>query len=74
MKTRFLIWSVFLISIFNMKAQENFSVRMNIKTEPTDKIDFNETSLGVLFNKKIDTKNKITNTLEYSNLKVNYEL
>ncbi|WP_244285375.1 DUF6268 family outer membrane beta-barrel protein [Flavobacterium araucananum] len=57
-----------------MKAQENFSVRMNIKTEPTDKIDFNETSLGVLFNKKIDTKNKITNTLEYSNLKVNYEL
>ncbi|WP_428230093.1 DUF6268 family outer membrane beta-barrel protein [Flavobacterium sp.] len=57
-----------------MKAQENFSVRMNVKTEPTDKIDFNETNIGLSFNKKISTKNSITNTLEYSNLKVNYEL
>lgn len=73
MKTRFLICSFFLISIFNMKAQENFSVNMNIKTEPTDKIDFNETNIGLSFNKKISTKNSITNTLEYSNLKVNYE-
>lgn len=74
MKTRFLIWSFFLISIFNMKAQENFSVNTNIKTEPTDKIDFTETSIGILFNKNVSTKNKITNILEYSNLKVNYEL
>lgn len=74
MKTRFLIWFFFLISIFNMKAQENFSVNMNIKTEPTDKIDFTETNIGVLFSKKINTRNKIANTLAYSNLKVNYEL
>ncbi|MCC9063189.1 DUF6268 family outer membrane beta-barrel protein [Flavobacterium piscisymbiosum] len=74
MKTRFLICSVFLISIFNMKAQENFSVNANIKTEPTDKIEFNETNIGVSFTKEINAKNKITNTLEYSNLKVNYEL
>ena len=73
MKTRLLIWSLFLIPILNMKAQENFSVNMNIKTEPTDKIDFNETNIGISFNKKISTKNSITNTLEYSNLKVNYE-
>ena len=74
MKTRFLICSFFLISIFNMKAQENFSVSANVKTEPTDKIKFNETNIGISFNKNIGAKNKITNTLEYLNLKVNYEL
>ncbi|OCB68446.1 hypothetical protein B0A79_07265 [Flavobacterium piscis] len=74
MKTRFLICSFFLISIFNMKAQENFSVKANVKTEPTDKIKFNETNIGITFSKEIGSKNKITNTLEYSNLKVNYEL
>lgn len=74
MKTRFLICSVFLISIFNMKAQENFLVNMNIKTEPSDKIDFNETNINVSFKTKAGSKNTITNTLEYSNLKVNYEL
>jgi hypothetical protein len=74
MKTRFLICSVFLISIFNMKAQENFLVNMNIKTEPTDKIDFNETNINVSFKTKAGSKNTITNTLEYSNLKVNYQL
>lgn len=74
MKTRFLICSFFLISIFNMKAQENFSVKANVKTEPTDKIKFNETNIGITFTKEISSKNKITNTLEYSNLKVNYEL
>jgi hypothetical protein len=74
MKTRFLICSFFLISIFSMKAQENFSVYANAKTEPTDKIKFNETNIGITFTKEIGSKNKITNTLEYSNLKVNYEL
>lgn len=74
MKTRFIICSLFLISILNMKAQENFSINMNLKTEPTDKINFNETNIGVSFNKKIGTKNRITNTLEYSNLNVNYDL
>ncbi|MFH6946974.1 DUF6268 family outer membrane beta-barrel protein [Flavobacterium sp. FlaQc-51] len=57
-----------------MKAQENFLVNMNIKTEPTDKIDFNETNINVSFKTKAGSKNTITNTLEYSNLKVNYEL
>ncbi|MFC6262710.1 DUF6268 family outer membrane beta-barrel protein [Flavobacterium panici] len=57
-----------------MKAQENFSVQLNLKTEPTNKIDFTETSIGVSFNKKISSKSLITNTLEYSNLNVNYDL
>ncbi|WP_394773824.1 DUF6268 family outer membrane beta-barrel protein [Flavobacterium sp.] len=57
-----------------MKAQDNFSVDMNVKTAPTDKVDFTETNIGISFNKKISDKNTITNTLEYSNLKVNYDL
>lgn len=74
MKIRFIICSFFLISIFSMKAQDNFSVDMNVKTAPTDKVDFTETNIGISFNKKISDKNTITNTLEYSNLKVNYDL
>jgi len=60
--------------MFSIKAQENFSASMNLKTEPTDKIEFNETNIGISFNKKTGAGNKITNTLEYSNLKVNYDL
>ncbi|KUJ60236.1 hypothetical protein AR687_19290 [Flavobacteriaceae bacterium CRH] len=73
MKIRLLIGTLFLISFFNMKAQEKFSVNMNLKTEPTDKIDFNEASAGIFFKAAIDSKNEIKNTIEYSNLKVNYE-
>ncbi|MFH7000426.1 DUF6268 family outer membrane beta-barrel protein [Flavobacterium sp. FlaQc-57] len=57
-----------------MNAQENFSVNMNLKTEPTDKIDFTESSIGISYTKKLSDKNKITNTLEYSNLKIDYDL
>ncbi|MDP5201499.1 DUF6268 family outer membrane beta-barrel protein [Flavobacterium sp. DG2-3] len=74
MKVRFLICSLFLISFFGLKAQENLSATVNFKTESTEKINFNETDIAVLYQKKIGTKSKIANTLEYSNLKVNYEL
>ncbi|SEP32511.1 hypothetical protein SAMN05444671_0043 [Flavobacterium sp. CF108] len=74
MKIRFIICSVFLVSFLNMKAQENFSVHLNLKTEPTDKIDFTETSIGISLSKKISSKSLITNTLEYSNLNINYDL
>lgn len=65
--------SLFLISFLGMKAQEHFGVSINIKTEPTKKINFNETDIAVFYQKKIGTQNTITNTVEYSNLKVNYE-
>ena len=74
MKIRLLICSLFLISFLNVKAQGKFSVNANVTTEPTEKIDFNRTNIGIQFSKKINAKNEITNTLEYSNLKVNYEL
>ncbi|WP_231632212.1 DUF6268 family outer membrane beta-barrel protein [Flavobacterium sp. KJJ] len=56
-----------------MKAQDTLSAEMNLKTEPTDKIDFNETNIIVSYNKKINTENEIKNTFEYSKLNVNYE-
>ncbi|WP_246074236.1 DUF6268 family outer membrane beta-barrel protein [Flavobacterium daemonense] len=57
-----------------MKAQETFLASVNLKTEPTDKIDFNESSVLVSFNKKINAKNQLINTTGYSKLNVNYEL
>ncbi|PBI93356.1 hypothetical protein BSF41_04360 [Flavobacterium sp. ACN2] len=73
MKVRFLVCSLFLISFLSLKAQENFSATVNFKTEPTEKINFSETDVAVFYQKKLGTKSKIANTLEYSNLKVNYE-
>lgn len=73
MKIRFLICSFFTISFLSMKAQDNFSVNMNLKTEPTDKINFNETGISVKVNKEINSKSKISNSLEYSHLNINYE-
>ncbi|WP_289664988.1 DUF6268 family outer membrane beta-barrel protein [Flavobacterium panacagri] len=74
MKVRFLICSLFWVSFLSIKAQENFAAYANIKIEPTNKIDFNGTDIGVSYKKSLGTKFKITNTVEYSNLKVNYEL
>lgn len=74
MKTLFLIGSLFTISFYSMKAQEKLSVDMSLKTEPTDKINFDETNVSFKINKKINAKSKVTNTLEYSHLNVNYEL
>jgi len=51
MKVRFLICSLFLISILSMKAQENFAAYANIKIEPTEKINFNETNIGIFYQK-----------------------
>ncbi|MCM0664763.1 DUF6268 family outer membrane beta-barrel protein [Flavobacterium tyrosinilyticum] len=73
MKVRFLVCSLFLISFLGLKAQENFGATINFKTEPTEKINFSETDVAIFYQKKLGTKSKITNTLEYSNLKVNYE-
>ncbi|MDR7371895.1 DUF6268 family outer membrane beta-barrel protein [Flavobacterium aquidurense] len=74
MKIRILICSLFTISFYNVKAQGNFSASMNLKTEPADKINYNESHIDFKINKEINTQSKLTNTIEYSHLKVNYEL
>lgn len=73
MKIRFIICSVFLMSLLNMKAQEKFSVNLDLKTEPTDKVDFNESNAGLFFSKIISPKSSIKNTASYTNLNLNYE-
>lgn len=74
MKIRFLICSLFTISFYSMKAQDNFSVNMNLKTEPTNKINFSDMGISFKANKELNGKSKISNTLEYSHLKVNYKI
>lgn len=73
MKIRFLICSLFIISVCEVKAQENFSISADLKTESTNNTNFNATNVAVFYQKKIGGKSKIANTLEYSGLKVNYE-
>lgn len=73
MKKKYLVLVLFWISLLNMKAQEKLVVDLNLKAEPTKKINFNETNTSIAFYKKIDDKNEITNKLEYTNLKIKYD-
>ena len=73
MKIKVLVWLAFLVGTFSMKAQEKLSVYFNLKTEPTEEINFNEANAGIFIYKKIDDKNEITNTTEYTHLKIKYE-
>jgi hypothetical protein len=74
MKIRFLTVVLFLLSFFTMKAQEKLSVDLNIKTESADKINFNQTSIGITFDKELSPKIDLTNKLKYSNLNIKYDL
>lgn len=74
MRIRVLICSFFTISFFSMKAQETISANLNLETVPTDKIDFNKSSISVTINTKVNAKNQLTTTTEYSKLNINYEL
>lgn len=65
---------LFMIPILNASAQIGYSLELQIKTQPTEKITVNETGLGATFFKNIDSKNKTTNTLRYKNTEVNYSL
>ncbi|MFB9108827.1 DUF6268 family outer membrane beta-barrel protein [Flavobacterium gyeonganense] len=73
MKRKVLVWVLFWISFLNMKAQEKLAVDFNLKTEPTQEINFNETNASIAVYKKINDKNEITNKLEYTNLKIKYD-
>ncbi|MES2576375.1 MAG: hypothetical protein V4589_02120 [Bacteroidota bacterium] len=65
---------LFMIPILNASAQSGYSLELNIKTQPTEKITIHETGIGVTFFKNIDSKNKITNTFKYKNIGVDYSL
>lgn len=73
MKIKVLVWFMFLVLTFSMKAQEKLSVDFNLKNEPTEEINFNEANANVTVAKKITDKNEIKNTTTYTNLKIKYE-
>ena len=74
MKIKPLLSLLIMAPLFTIYAQTGFSMDLNIKTEPADKITLNETSIGISAYKNIDTKNKITNTLQYKNIGVKYDI
>ncbi|KFF19842.1 DUF6268 family outer membrane beta-barrel protein [Flavobacterium hydatis] len=74
MKIKTLLSLLIMVPMFTIYAQNGYSVDLNIKTEPADKITLNETSIGILVYKNIDAKNKITNTLQYKNIGVKYDI
>jgi hypothetical protein len=63
-----------MIPILNASAQSGYSLELNLKTQPTEKISVNETGIGLTVFRNIDSKNKITNTLKYNNIEINYSL
>ena len=65
---------LFMIPILNASAQSGYSLELNIRTQPTEKITINETGIGVTLFKNIDSNNKITNTFKYKNIGIDYSL
>lgn len=65
---------LFLFSILKITAQSSYSLELNTKTGSTEKMTRNETELGFGISKKVSSKNTITNTLQYKQTGINYEL
>jgi len=63
-----------LFSILKVSGQNSYSLDLNTKTAPTEKIIRNETEVGFTVSKKINSKNTFTNTIRYTKIGVNYEL
>lgn len=74
MKLKYLTSLFFMISILKISAQSGYSLELNINTIPTDEITKNETGIGFSFYKNLDSKNKITNSINYTNTGFNYNL
>lgn len=73
MKIKGIVWLVFWACTYSIKAQEKLTAGFNLKNRSTQEIDFNETNAQISVYKKIDDKNEIINTTEYTNLKIKYE-
>ena len=54
-----------MISIYSVSAQKGYSVDLDIKTEPGEKITLNETEIGLTVFGSVNEKTKIKNTFKY---------
>ncbi|MDD2821054.1 MAG: DUF6268 family outer membrane beta-barrel protein [Flavobacterium sp.] len=72
MRIKTFIILLFMISIYSVSAQKGYSVDLDIKTEPGEKITLNETAIGLTVFGSVNEKTKIKNTFKYRNLAIRY--
>lgn len=74
MKLKYFTTLVFMISILKITAQSGYSLELNVNTIPTEEITKNETGIGISFLSNLDSKNKITNSINYKNSGLKFNL
>lgn len=72
MKIRKAIVWVFLCGIWNLSAQNNYSVDFRINTQPNENINIGEVQFGGSYNKTFYSKLNIENELSFNSKTVNY--
>jgi hypothetical protein len=65
---------LFLIPLFSVNAQNEYSLEFNTKTEPIDNGSIKQTEIGMQFFKDISTTNKLTNTFKYKGTTITDEI
>lgn len=72
MKIRKAVRWVFLCTVCNLSAQNNYSFDFGIKTQPTENIKINETRFGVDYSKTFNSKYSIENELKFNSKNIDY--
>lgn len=60
--------------MFGVHAQKGLTIDLNLKTEPIENGSINQTQMGVQYLNDLGTKFKLSNTFEYNNTAVTYEI
>jgi hypothetical protein len=63
---------MFLFTICNLSAQNNYSFDFVVNTQPTENIKINEVSFGADYSKTFDSKFRIENKLVFNSKNINY--
>lgn len=74
MKLKYFTTLILMISILKITAQSGYSLELNANTIPTEEITKNETRIGFSFYSNLDSKNKITNSINYKNSGLKFNL
>jgi hypothetical protein len=63
---------MFLFTICNLSAQNNYSIDFGINTQPTENVKMNEASFGLDYNKPIHSKFRIENEVRFNSKTLHY--
>src|SRR3970282_2144606 len=63
---------MFLCTVCNLSAQNNYSFDFAVNTQPTENIKINEVSFGVDYGKTFHSKYRIENELKFNSKNLNY--